>query len=482
MSFLSVSVLQTLLIAGLALTLAGCEVGPDYQKPETALPLGWVSDADKTADAKEAVDQQWWQNFNDPVLTQLVNRATSGNLDIKIAEARIAQARAQLASADAALLPTGEVKGTATREANQLALPGGAGNSFGPLLKKPFNVFQTGFDASWELDLFGGNRRADEAASAQMEASEASRDDVMVSLMAEVARTYVDIRQYQARLAIAQNTIASNRDSLRIARQRFNAGEAPGIDVIQAESELEAAQIQLPQNRNLLSQAEFSMDVLIGEQPGATRNLVAQAAPIPSSDKKLVLSVPASVIAQRPDIRISERKLASATAHQGVAAAKFFPDISLSGFFGSLTTNGTQLLNGASESWVGSGTLIWPILSYGSLSANLDAADAQQQEAMANYQKTILGALSDVERSLTAYTEQQKFVQSAHNEAEKDRHARDIAVQRYQSGLTSFIDVLEADRTLYSSQDQLAKAQAELSQDLIALYKSLGGGWQKTKN
>jgi NodT family efflux transporter outer membrane factor (OMF) lipoprotein len=482
MNPLSSSVLQTILIASAALTLAACEVGPDYQKPETALPVTWLADEARAADAKASVDQQWWNNFHDPVLTQLIERATTGNLDIKIAETRILEARAQVASADAALLPTGDVKSTATREANQFAFPGGAGNPFGSLLKKPFNSFQNGFDASWELDLFGGNRRAAEAASAQMESSEASRDDVMVSLMAEVARTYVDIRQYQAQLAIVEDTLASDRKALDIAQQRFHAGDAPGIDKIQAESALEQAQTQLPLNRNLLAQAEYSMDVLIGEQPGATHALVAQAAPIPVSNEKLLLAAPASVIAQRPDIRVSERKLAAATGMQGVAVAKFFPDISLSGFFGSLTTDGSQILHGGSQSWLASGGITWPILSYGSLSANLDSANAQQQEAMADYQKTILGALSDVERSLAAYNEQRKFLHAASNAVEKDRHARDIAQERYKNGLTSFIDVLDADRTLFASQDQLTKARAEASQDLIAVYKSLGGGWKREGN
>jgi NodT family efflux transporter outer membrane factor (OMF) lipoprotein len=474
------SVLYTILIAGFAVTLGGCEVGPDYQAPQTALPGDWTSTSGLAApNDKEDIDQAWWQNFHDPVLSKLIDKAASGNLDLQAAEARIAEARSRVSSAYAALLPTGEVKGTATREANQLALPPSASQGFGSALKKPFNVFQTGFDASWELDLFGGNKRAAEGAEAQLQASEADRDDARVSLLAEVARTYINIRQYQAQIAIADDSLASNQKTLDIARQRFKAGQAPGIDVTQAESALEQAKTQLPLNRSLLAQAEYSMDVLTGDQPGATHALVSTPAPIPVTDKKLVLAAPAVVIAQRPDIRVAERKLAAATAQQGVAVAKFFPDISLSGFFGSLSTDGTQLLKGASESWMGTGTLVWPILSYGSLSANLDQANAQQQEAMAGYRKTILGALSDVERSFSAYKEQQQFLQSSAAAVDKDRRARAVALERYQSGLTSFIDVLNADRTLYASQAQAAKARAESAQDLIAVYKSLGGGWTK---
>jgi NodT family efflux transporter outer membrane factor (OMF) lipoprotein len=474
------SVLHAMLITGFAAVLAGCEVGPDYAAPQTALPADWTSSGGAPAPTeKEDIDQEWWQNFHDPVLTKLIDKAASDNLDLQAAEARIAEARAHVSSAYAALLPSGEVKGTATREANQLALPPSAGQGFGSALKKPFNLFQTGFDANWELDLFGGNKRAAEGAEAQLQASEANRDDARVSLLAEVARTYIDIRQYQAQIAIVDSTLASDQKTLDISRQRFKAGQAPGIDVTQAESALEQAKTQLPLNRSLLAQAEYSMDVLTGDQPGVAHALLSVPAPIPVTDKKLVLAAPAFVIAQRPDIRVAERKLAAATAEQGVAVAKFFPDISLSGFFGSLSTNGAQLLQGASESWMGTGTLVWPILNYGSLSANLDQANAEQQEAMASYRKTILGALSDVERSFTAYREQQQFLQSSFSAVEKDRRARAVAQERYQNGLTSFIEVLNADRTLYASQAQAVKARADASQDLISVYKSLGGGWAR---
>jgi len=389
------------------------------------------------------------------------------------------QARAGVSSSEAALLPTGDVKGTATREANQLALPGGNSNPFAPLLHKPFNVFQTGFDASWELDLFGGNRRAEESAEAQMQASEASRDDVRVSLLAEVARSYVAIRQYQAQLVIATNVVEADKKTMDIAEQLFKAGQSPQLDVTQAEAALEQVQTQLPHLRDAVAQEEYSMDVLLGEQPGTAQGIIGASGSIPASDKKLVLSAPASVIAQRPDIRVAERKLAASTAQQGVAVAKFFPDISLTGFFGALNTSVNNLVTAGNQSWMAGGSVLWPILNYGTLSANLDAANAQQQEAMATYQKTIIGALSDVERSLSAYTEQEKFLQSSVNEVEKSKHARAIAQERYQQGLTSRLAVLEADRSLYAAEDRLTQARGEASQNLIAVYKSLGGGWVK---
>ena len=474
------SVLQTILLAAFAVTLAGCEVGPDYEQPDTALPTAWTADENKTADTKAEVDQQWWKNFNDPVLTQLIDRAAANNLDLQLAETRITEARASVSSATAALLPTGDFKGTATREANQLAFPDANATGLGPLLHKPFNIFQTGFDASWELDLFGGNRRQEESAEAQMQASEASRDDVRVSLLAEVARNYVALREYQAQLAIATDTLNADKKELEISKQLFDVGQSPKLDMTEDEAAVQRSETQLPYYRNMVAQTEYSLDVLMGEQPGAAKKIIGDTvAPVPASDKKLVFGAPASVIAQRPDIRVAERKLAAATAVHGVAVAKFFPDISLTGFLGVLNTSANNLVTAGNQSWMAGASVLWPILSYGTLSANLDAANAQQQEALVSYQKTIIGALSDVETSLNAYNEQQKFLQSAAGEVEKSAHARAIAQERWKEGLTSRVAVLEADRSLYAAQDRLAQARADATRNLIAVYKSLGGGWVK---
>jgi outer membrane protein TolC len=235
---------------------------------------------------------------------------------------------------------------------------------------------------------------------------------------------------------------------------------------------------QIPYFSNLLAQAEYSMDVLLGERPGVTHALVKTGGPVPVTDKKLILAAPASVIANRPDISNAERKLAAATAQQGVAVSKFFPDISLTGFIGLFNTNAGNLLSVSSKSWTMGANVLWPILSYGALSANLDAADAKQREALTRYQKSILSALSDVERSFTAYTEQEKYMQSLEKSTTADLHVYAIARERYKEGLTSFMEVLDAERTLYASQNQLTLAKAQSSQNLIAVYKNLGGSWK----
>lgn len=469
-------------LIGLCLLLPACKVGPDYRKPDNLLPKHWLSSQSKQKEKNgAAIEVAWWQNFHDPVLNKLIAKAANRNLDIKIAGTRIAEARALRASADALLFPVGGVMASANRQANQIGLPSGVSSAISNGIKQPFNIFKTGFDASWELDLFGRYRREAESAGAEFEASIISSEDVLISTLAEVANTYLDIRQYQAQLSKAQETVTSDIKTAEITKQMFATGKTAGIDVSRAEAQQHQDQTQIHFYSKLLTQAEFSMDILLGEQPGTAHMIVNPVSAIPVSDKKLVLAAPAAVIAQRPDIRNAERKLASATAQQGVAVAKFFPDISLTGFIGLFNTNAANFLSVSSKSWSMGANVLWPILSYGSLSANLDAADAKQREALAKYQKSIISALSDVERSVNAYTEQEKYTQSLEKAAAADLHVYEIALHRYEEGLTSYFEVLDSQRKLYASQNQLLLAEAQTSRNLIAVYKSLGGGWEPDK-
>jgi NodT family efflux transporter outer membrane factor (OMF) lipoprotein len=244
---------------------------------------------------------------------------------------------------------------------------------------------------------------------------------------------------------------------------------------------VKTAQAQLPYFTNLLLQAELSMDVLTAEKPGATEALITAEAPIPVAEKLPVLAAPTSVIANRPDVRAAERKLASATAEQGVAVAQFFPDVSLSGFLGLLNTDLGQLLRTGSKSWDLGGNVMWPILNYGKLEAGKHAADARQQEALGEYRKAVLVALSDVQRSATAYTKEEDHRAALQEAVDADRHAVKIARERYKAGLSAFLEVLDAERTLYTAQAQAATSSAMTSENLIAVYKSLGGGWQEPK-
>lgn len=468
---------------GIGLWLSGCMLlGPDYKKPETPIPLGWRSNPNAiNPNPDQAIEQAWWLNFHDPLLEQLITKAAAGNLDLKIAETRITQARAVKASAQAALLPSGDLMASANRQANQIGFPGGSGSPISQIIKQPFNIFKSGFDASWELDLFGGHRRDAEAAGAELEASELSRADLQISILAEVAKTYLEIRQYQAQLQLAENILAADRKTYEIMQQRYTVGDVAGLEVSRATSQLEQDSSQTAYYRNLQTQAEYGLDLLLGETPGATQSLLQQTAGIPQSDRELLPATPAKVIAQRPDIRIAERRLAAATAQQGAALAKFFPDISLTGFIGLFNTNAANFLNTSSKSWSMGANVLWPILSYGTLAANLDAADAKQQEALNSYQKAILSALSDVERALSAYQSQQNSLQALEKAVVAEQSSCDIAHERYTTGVTSYLEVLDAERKLFALQNQLSIAQALNAENLIAVYKSLGGGWVITQ-
>ena len=458
-----------------ALALGACTVGPDYKMPDLHLPSGWFESVEKMpeTDGQAVVEHQWWQHFGDPVLDQLIGKAIAGNYDIKIAEARIAEARASRSFATADLLPT--INGTASgaRQANRIAFPGPIAG-----LDKPFNTFEAGFDASWELDLFGGKRRALEADTALLAATEASRDDARVTLLAEVARIYMDIRQHQKQLDITHETMTAEEGTVSIAKERYKAGSTSQFDLKQAQAQLDQVKTQIPFYENLLAQAELSMDVLLGEQPGATHPLVETAKPIPVADKNIILAAPAQVIANRPDLRAAEQQLIAATAQQGIAVAQLFPDVSLSGFFGLLNADSGNLLRAGSKSWSAGGTVLFPILNYGRLSANIDSADARQQQALATYQKSVITALSDVDKAVTAYTKQEEFRLATARNVADNREITSIARMRYQEGLSSFVDVLEAQRTQYNSESQLAQAETLAAQNLVALYKSVGGGWK----
>lgn len=462
--------MKNILPAALALILAACTVGPNYHAPEEKLPVHWLSTERKIDDAA-MLQQAWWKQFNDPVLDILIAKAAADNFDLKIAEARIAQARANVGVAQSSLLPKVDASATVNRQANRIAFPG-------PIdLSKPFNTFQAGFDASWELDLFGGVRRDVEAQQANFSASEATRDDMRISLLAEVARNYVAIRTAQANMALAQIIVEANQKTLDIAKERFAAGDIAGVDVTRAQAQLEKSQADIPHYRDQIAQSEFALDVLLGEQPGAAHELVKEEGAIPLTPNNVALITPASAIANRPDIRVAERGLAAATAEQGVAAAKFFPDISLSGFIGLLNVDAGDLLKSGSRSWNGAGSVVLPILNYGALSANLDVANAKQQEALANYQKTIIAALSDVERSVSAYEQGLARAHEINKAVESSDHAVKVAEERYKEGLTSMLELLDAKRSLYEVRYQQISEQSKTADHLIALYKSFGGAY-----
>lgn len=454
----------------LCLTLTSCKLGPDYHTPDMLLPSHWIEG--KTSGNKNATLQQdWWKQFHDPVLDGLIDRALTQNLDLKIAEARIAEARAVVQANRADLFPVGDLKATGTREANEVAL----GNLSFP---KPFNLFQTGFDASWEADLFGGNKRAVESSVALLKAGEATRDDAQVSLLAEVARDYMTIRKLQAQIVVAKAQAESEQTNVKIQQELFTTGNTAETDTIGARTLLLQSQSQLLSYQNTLIVSEYALDLLLGEKPGYVKTVVADIKPVDVADRNILLQAPAEVIANRPDIRVADRQLAASTAEIGIAKAKLFPDISLSGFLGFLNTNSDSLLQANSKSWNIGGNIIWPVLNFGRLTAGITQAKAQGDEALLAYKKAVLAALADVESSVASYGKAEDTRLLLDKAVAENLHGLAIADMRYKAGVTSFADVIVARRALYTAQIQAADATATSADGFIAVYKSLGGGWK----
>ena len=457
-------------------SMISCMVGPDYQPPEPRPPRQWSEPLAGGETSRGASLAQWWKDVHDPELDGLVARALAANLDLRQARARVLEARARRGLAGAALGPSMDVSGSAAREkqsANQPLL----GGLLPPGTPLTSNAYQTGFDASWELDLFGGNRRGTEAADAALAAAGYSLADTQVSLAAEVARNYVTARGYQQRLAIARENLAAQRDIVTLAQSRYQQGFTSSLEPDQAATVLAQTQAQVPALEAGLQTAVHHLGILLGLDPGALRQELAASAPIPTAPPEVPAGLPADLVRRRPDIRVAERRLAEATARVGVAKADLYPRFSLTGSFGWESAQSGSLFTPASTAWSWGPTFRWPIFDAGKVRANIRVQDARQEEALAGYEKAVLTGFEDVENALVAYAKEQARNVPLRAAVASSSSALDVARQQYASGLTSFINVLDAERTVYQAQDNLVQSDQAVAQDLIALCKALGGGW-----
>ena len=468
-----------LLVAG----VSGCTVGPHYRPPSVPVPDAW-SEASTQA-AREAVTAQWWTTFQDPLLESLVTRAVQANRDLRTAEARVREARALRGLAAGEFGPTINVSGSYTRQRvseNALTLPSATGSSTpgGGIssFKPEQDLFQTGFDARWEIDLFGGVRRSIEAASADLAASQEGLRDTLVSVLAEVARNYVEVRGFQRRLAIAQENIKAQQDTLEITRARFDAGLTSELDVTQAASQLATTQSQLPSLETSLKQGMHRLGVLTGQAPGALLAELSTAAPIPTAPPEVLVGLPAELLRRRPDVRQAERQLAAATARVGVATADLYPKLSLTGALGLESVKLADLPQGASRFWSVGPTLSWPIFDAGRIRANIAVQDARTEQQLSTYEQTVLKALEDVENALVAYSREQMRRVKLADAVAANQQSVALANELYRTGLGTFLNVLDSQRALFASQSDLAQSEATISTNMVALYKALGGGWE----
>jgi len=460
--------------AALALALTACTVGPDYVAPEPLAPPSWRAPLGEglSAQPSDAASlAAWWGQFDDTTLAALVERALAANTDVKVARARLREARALRAQSSADYYPT--LSGAATHSGSRGSTSMGG--------SRASRFYQAGFDASWEIDVFGGLRRANEAAQAELEASAASLRDVQVSLAAELALTYVDVRSLQERLRIARRNLETQADTAQITAWRATAGLASALDAEQARANLEQTRARVPVLENSLTQALNRLAVLLAQAPGTLDAEVTAAAPIPVPSVKLAVGIPADALRQRPDVRVAERELAAATARIGVAEAARYPSFSLSGTLGLQSRTASGLNADDADAWSFAGTTAATLFDAGRLRQQVEIQGARQEQAFAAWEGTVLGALEETENALAAFAGTQRAQAALRAAVEAARNAAALARVQYQSGLIDFATLLVAERTQLDTESGLASASADRAAAIIGLYKSLGGGWGNTE-
>ena len=455
-------------------SLSGCMVGTDYRAPDPVLPDRWKSSRDPANGLKPISENslgQWWRTFNDPTLDRLIERARRGNLDLKMAFTRIEQARAERLANRADLFPKVGAVGLPARFDNMLPGQGQQGPS-------ATNFFLAGFDAIWEIDVFGRLRRKLEAATAVAESATENYREAWVMLTAEVARNYTEYRNLQNQLRITRANLASQRHTLKLTQQLFDEGVGTRYDVARARAQTETTDAGIPALEARLTATQHQLEVLIGEKPGALQMQLAEFGEVPVSEARQLLTTPADTLRYRPDIRMAERELAAATATQGAAFAEFFPKISIAAFAGFQNSDLENLFRSSAFSYASGSAIMQPIFNFGRIRAGVDLADARQREAALDYEKTVLEALRETETVMTQFLREeqrrQKLTQSIIDLKESLR----LADLRYREGISTFLDVLEAQRMLYLEELNLAQSQALTTIYQIALFKALGGAGQ----
>ncbi|MGD0843823.1 MAG: efflux transporter outer membrane subunit [Geobacteraceae bacterium] len=464
----SASVLVSVL--GLAvLSISGCMVGPNYIPPRTTAPAEWAGVAKAptgqpfVATAGEADLTQWWRQFNDPTMTALVEEAVKANFDLKIAEARLRQARASRGVAVGGLWPSASASGGYQR----LHKAGTSGDQ---------DLFQAGLDAVWELDLFGGLRRNVESADAGIEAAMEGIRDAQVSLVAEVALNYVQLRGYQQEIIVAQNNLEAQQRTAEITRKQFNVGFTSALDVANADSTVATTEAQIPVYETAARQAIYALSVLLARPPADLLKQLSPHGSLPTVPTEVPAGLPSDLLRRRPDIRESEAQLHAATAQIGVAVADLFPVFSLTG---TVNWNSNLLRtwwSEASRSFGVGPSVTWPIFQGGAIESNVRFQEALRDQAFITYRKTVLSALQDVENALIAFANEQRHRKALDDAVAANRKAVDLSLQLYTEGQTDFLNVASAQRALYATEDALVQSNRNIATDLIALYKALGGG------
>jgi NodT family efflux transporter outer membrane factor (OMF) lipoprotein len=466
-----------------ALPLGGCMIGPDFVKPAPKAPEAWrdhVRSDGESRPVARALDPQWWTLFGDPILAGLASRAAAQNLDIQVAASRLQQSRWQRRIVSSAGLPSVGANASAQRmgasEEGLMSLTG-AGIS-GADISAPFNLYQYGFDAVWELDIWGKTRRNVEAADALSTASDEVRHSVVLSVVSETASNYVQLRTIQATLDDTRETLDLAKRSLELTERRRGAGAATSLEVSEAAAHVQAISARIPELESQEGKLINALSLLLAEEPGALENELKTAKPIPPVPSKVPVGFPSELAKRRPDIREAEARLHAATADIGAAKADFYPSITLSGSFGMQSLNFTTLGTWAARQFAVGPTLSLPIFEGGRLTGMLHLREAQQREAALNYQKTVLTAWHEIDDALIDFDARQRQRDTLAAALDHSRAAYDAAVARYKAGASTFLDVLVLQQALLEAQTQLVTANGDVSLTVIRLFKALGGGWE----
>ncbi len=463
---------QNILIGSvIAAFISGCVMlGPNYKPVQPDAPAAWqaaITGGLLPGQIDQTVLARWWTVFNDPLLVELENKALRGNLDIKTAVSRVREARALMGINRAGLFPRINASAAASKSRDRIGLIG-SGES---------NLYNVGFDAGWELDIFGGKKRALEAAKADLAARREALYEVLVSLSAEIGINYVDVRTYQARLNTARNDLVAQKQALALNQSRYQVGLIDDLILQQSRYNMELTRSHIPQLKTGLSAAMNRLAILLGQKPGSLTRQLAKIAPVPAAPPEITVGVPAEALRRRPDVRRAERQLAAQTARIGVAKADLYPKFKLAGSIGLESLRLKDLPAWTSRLFRIGPSVSWNIFDAGAIRQNIVVQNARQEQALLHYEATVLNALEEEENALTAFVQEETRNRALTRAAQAAGKAEQTAADRYQAGLTDFSSVLNARRSLFSLNDDLAQSTGAVTTDLIRLYKALGGGW-----
>ncbi|MFN0133040.1 MAG: efflux transporter outer membrane subunit [Phycisphaerales bacterium] len=461
-------------------SLAGCTVGPNYAEPKSPAPPAWTVPLERGLSAEAAEVGAWWRVLADPALDGLIERSLAGNHDVRIAAARVREARAQRGVAGSLRSPT--IDAGASYSRTRSSPNSRFGNFAAGSDTDGVDLYQAGFDASWEIDLFGHVRRTAEAAQADLEAATEGRREVLASLTAEVARNYVELRALQARVAIAEESARVQGDSAGLARARFEGGIASELDATRAEAQVAATKARLPALAEEIARTIHRLGVLVGEEPGALTAQLAATGPIPAAPATLAMGLPADLVRRRPDIRRAERELAAATARIGVATADLYPRLSLTGSFGLESTKFGTLPEGDSVFWSIGPSVRVPVFNAGRLRELVKVEDARADRALALLERAVLVGMEEAQNAAVAFAREQERRALLQEAVGSNERSTDLATQLYTQGLTDYLSVLDSQRELLEQRDQLVQSRAAVVQATIALSKAIGGGWEEAES